>query len=184
LVLGRGELCHQRIDYAARRRAYRRRASVDAACFGTHGPTASAADAAEYRRVYCRTRLRRGEAAVSEAENQRRNVLDEVLRLGAGFKEGERAWVLDALSALVPHLARWDPDDLDVEISAKDRDGKEQHITLRVDLPGYSPLVAVVADRNLNRALAEAKHELIRQIEDHKSMREPKHNRHLRKKTT
>jgi ribosome-associated translation inhibitor RaiA len=121
---------------------------------------------------------------VSETENQRRNILDEVLRLGAGFKDGERAWVLDALSALVPHLARWDPDDLDVEISVKDRDGKEQHITLRADLPGYSPLVAVVADRNLDRALAEAKHELIRQIEDHKSMREPKHNRQLRKKTT
>jgi hypothetical protein len=39
------------------------------------------------------TRLRRDEAAVSETENQRRNVLEEVLRLGAGFKEGERAWV-------------------------------------------------------------------------------------------
>ena len=84
----------------------------------------------------------------------------------------------------MPHPARWDPDDLDVEISAKDRDGKEQHITLRADLPSYSPLVAVAADRNLNRALREAKHELIRQIEDHKSMREPKHNRQLRKKTT
>jgi hypothetical protein len=34
------------------------------------------------------TRLRRDEAAVSETDNQRRNVLDEVLRLGAGFKDG------------------------------------------------------------------------------------------------
>lgn len=95
----------------------------------------------------------------------------------------ERPWVREALSALVPYLARWDPDDVDVEISVKDRDGKEQHITLWADLPGYSPLMAV-ADRNLDRALAEAKRELIRQIEDHKSMREPQHNRQLRKKTT
>lgn len=121
---------------------------------------------------------------VSETENQRRDVLDEVLHFGAGFKDGERPWVLEALSALVPHLAHWDPDDVDVEIAVKDRDGREQHVTLRVDLPSYSPLVAVAADRNLDRALAEAKRELIRQIEDQKSMREPKHDRQLRKKTT
>jgi hypothetical protein len=129
-------------------------------------------------------KLRRDEAAVSETENKRHDVLDQAVRLGAGFKDGERPWVLEALSALVPHLARWDPDDVDVEISVKDRDGKEQHITLRADLPGYSPLVAVAADRNLDRALTEAKRELIRQIEDQKSMREPKANRQLRKKTT
>ena len=129
-------------------------------------------------------RLRRDEAAVSETENQRHDVLDKVLRFGAGFKDGERPWVREALSALVPHVARWDPNDVNVEISVKDRDGKEQHVTLRADLPGYSPLVAVAADRNLDRALAEAKRELIRQVEDHKSMREPKHNRQLRKKTT
>jgi len=104
--------------------------------------------------------------------------------LVTGSKDGERPWVLEALSALVPHVACWDPDDVDVEISVKDRDGKEQHVTLRAGLPGYSPLVAVAADRNLDRALAEAKRELIRQIEDQKSMREPKHNRQLRKKTT
>ncbi|HEY3691438.1 MAG TPA: HPF/RaiA family ribosome-associated protein [Pseudonocardiaceae bacterium] len=129
-------------------------------------------------------KFRRDEAAVSEMENQRHDVLDQAVRLGAGFKDGERPWVLEALSALVPHLARWDPDDVDVEISVKDRDGKEQHVTLRADLPGYSPVVAVAADRNLDRALAEAKRELIRQIEDQKSMREPKANRQLRKKTT
>jgi hypothetical protein len=120
---------------------------------------------------------------VSETENQRRDILDEVLHFGAGFKDGERPWVLEALSALGPHLARWDPDDVDVEISVKDRDGKEQHVTLQADLSGYSPLVAVAADRNLERALATAKRELIRQIEDQKSLREPKHNRQLRKKT-
>lgn len=121
---------------------------------------------------------------MSETQNQRPDVLDEVLRFGTGFKDGERPWVQEALSALAPHLARWSADDVDVEISVKDRDGKEQHVTLRADLPGYSPLVAVAADPNLDRALAEAKRELIRQIEDHKSMREPKHNRRLRRTTT
>jgi hypothetical protein len=80
-------------------------------------------------------RLRRDEVVVSETENQRRDVLDEVLHLGAGFKDGERPWVLGALSALGPHLARWDPNAVNVEISVKDRDGREQHVTLRADLP-------------------------------------------------
>ena len=43
-------------------------------------------------------RLRRDEAVVSETENQRHDVLDEVLHFGAGFKDGEQPWVLEALA--------------------------------------------------------------------------------------
>ena len=64
----------------------------------------------------------------------------------------------------------------------KDRDGKEQQVTLRADLPGYPPVVAKAADRQLDRAIAEARRELVRQIEDAKGKREPKDNRHLREK--
>jgi ribosome-associated translation inhibitor RaiA len=120
---------------------------------------------------------------VSDSENPRTDVLDEEVRLGAGFSDEDRAWVLEKLSALVPHVARWDPADVDVEISVKHRDAKEQQVTLRADLPGYPPLVASAVDRDLDRALAEAKRELIRQIEDEKKKREPKNNRLLRKKT-
>jgi hypothetical protein len=121
---------------------------------------------------------------VSETQDQRRDVLRAVLRLGSGFRDEERPWVLDALSALGPHLAHWNADEVGVEVSVKGRGGKEQHVTLRADLPGYSPLIAGATDRHLERALAEAKRELIRQLEDEKSVREPKSNRHLRKKTT
>ena len=120
---------------------------------------------------------------MSDSENPRTDVLDEEVRLGAGFSDEDRAWVLEKLSALVPHVARWDPADVDVEISVKHRDAKEQQVTLRADLPGYPPLVASAVDRDLDRALAEAKRELIRQIEDEKKKREPKNNRLLRKKT-
>jgi ribosome-associated translation inhibitor RaiA len=116
-------------------------------------------------------------------DSPRTDILDEVVRLGAGFTDGDRPWVLERLSALVPHLARWDPADLDLEISVKHRDAKEQQVTLRADLPGYPPLVASAVDRDLDRALAEAKRELIRQVEDEKKKRDPKNNRLLRKKT-
>lgn len=120
---------------------------------------------------------------MSDIESPRTEVLDAVVRLGAGFGDGDRAWVLEKLSALVPHLARWDPASVDLEVSVKHRDAKEQQVTLRADLPGYPPLVASAVDRDLDRALAEAKRELIRQVEDEKQKREPKNNRLLRKKT-
>jgi ribosome-associated translation inhibitor RaiA len=120
---------------------------------------------------------------VSETENPRTDILDEVVSLGAGFTGDDRAWVLERLAALAPHLTRWDPASVTLEVSVKHRDGKEQQVTLRGDLPGYPPLVASAVDRDLDRALAEAKRELIRQVEDEKKKREPKNNRLLRKKT-
>jgi ribosome-associated translation inhibitor RaiA len=117
---------------------------------------------------------------MGEVENSRSDGLEEVLRLGTGFVDDDRRWVLDALESLAPHLARWDSAKVDVEISVKDRGGKEQQVTLLADLPGYPPVVAKAADRQLDRAIAEAKRELVRQIEDAKGKREPKDNRHLR----
>jgi hypothetical protein len=43
-------------------------------------------------------------------------------------------------------------------------------------------VVAKAANQQLDRAIAEAKRELVRQIEDAKGKREPKDNRHLREK--
>ena len=111
-------------------------------------------------------------------------ILDRVLHLSGGFSAAERRWVLDALAGLEPHLSRWDPADVTVDVSVKHRDGKEQQATVRAELPGYPPIVAKAVDRDLNRALAEAKRELIQQIEDVKKKREPKNNRLLRKKTS
>jgi ribosome-associated translation inhibitor RaiA len=126
---------------------------------------------------------------VSETDDPRTGrsptgILEDVLRLSSGFSEADRRWLLEALSGLEPHLPRRDPGSMIVDVSVKHRDGKEQQITLRAELPGHPPLVAKSADRNLARALAEAKRELIRQIEDEKKKLEPKSNRLLRNKTT
>jgi hypothetical protein len=125
---------------------------------------------------------------VSESENARTGspgtILDEVLHLSGGLSEADRPMVMAALSALLPHLSRWDADSMTLEVSVKDRDGKEQQVTLRADLAGYPTLVAKGASPSLESGLAEAKHDLIRQIEDEKKKRDPKSNRHLRRKTT
>ena len=114
----------------------------------------------------------------------KRNILREnVIHVGAGFVAKERPHVLTALSTLGPHLGRWDPRDVDVEVSLQDRGGKQQRITLRTSLPGRPPLVAVADNLDLTRALCDAKRELIRQIEHQKSAREAMNNRRLRSRT-
>jgi ribosome-associated translation inhibitor RaiA len=106
-----------------------------------------------------------------------------VVHIGAGFVAKERPHVLEALSTLRPHLGRWDPDAVGVEVSLQNRGRKEQRVTLRTTLPGLSPLVAVADNTDLTRALHDAKHELIRQLEHQKAARQPMHNRKLRVNT-
>jgi ribosome-associated translation inhibitor RaiA len=118
------------------------------------------------------------------SQTPRSGILDDVLRLSGGFAEADRQWVVAALSGLEIHLSRWQPGEMILDVSVKHRDSKEQQVTLRAELAGYPPLVAKAADRDLNRAVAEAKRELIQQIEDGKKRRDPKSNRLLRKKTT
>ena len=121
---------------------------------------------------------------MSKSEYEQREVFaGQVLHLGAGFKEKERRDVVEALSTLGPHLGRWDPHDVVVDVSLQDRGGKEQRVTLRTSLPGFPPLVAVADNPDLIHALGQAKHELIRQIEHQKSTREPMNNRRLRSAT-
>jgi ribosome-associated translation inhibitor RaiA len=113
------------------------------------------------------------------SDDQQRDIFDEdVLHLGAGFKEKERPHVLETLSTLGPHLlGRWDPRDVHVEVSLQDRGGKEQRVTLRTSLPGHAPIVAVAENTDITHALTEAKRELIRQLEHQKSARDPMSSR-------
>jgi hypothetical protein len=121
---------------------------------------------------------------VSTSENQRRDVFAEhALHMGAGFKEQERSHVLDTLSGLGARLGRWDPKDVDVEVSVQNRGGKEQRVTLRTTLPGRPQVLAIADDVDLTRALGEAKRELIRKLEHQTSAREPMNNRRLRSKS-
>ncbi|HZQ33901.1 MAG TPA: hypothetical protein VFB19_19475 [Mycobacterium sp.] len=121
---------------------------------------------------------------MSTSDDDRRELFDErALHVGVGFKEEERPYLVEVLESLAPHLYRWAADDVDVEVSVKDRGGRQQRVTLRTELPGLPPLVAVADDRDLTRAVEEAKRELIRQIDDQKAEREPMDNRRLRSET-
>ena len=121
---------------------------------------------------------------MSKSDNNQRNVFREnAIHVGAGFVAKERPHVLQALSTLAPHLGRWDPSEVDIDITLQDRGGKEQRVTLRTTLPGRPQLVAVADNPDLTRGLYDAKRELIRQLEHQKSAREPMKNRRLRSAT-
>jgi len=126
----------------------------------------------------------RNEATMRKPNDKQPIIFREnVIRVGAGFVAKEHAFVLDSLSMLGPHLGRWDPREVDIDVSLQNRGGNEQSITLRMRLPGLPPLVAVAENTDVNRALSEAKRELIRQFERQKSAREPMTNRRLSRAT-
>jgi ribosome-associated translation inhibitor RaiA len=102
-----------------------------------------------------------------------------VLHVGAGFTAKDRPHVLQELATLGSHLGRWNPQDVSLEVSLQDRGRREQRVTLRTTLPGLPPLVSIAGNRDITRALHEARRELIRQVEHQKSVRQPMHNRKL-----
>jgi ribosome-associated translation inhibitor RaiA len=116
-------------------------------------------------------------------DKQRTIFRENVIHVGAGFAAKERPHVLAALSTLASHLGRWNPRDVDVDVTLQDRGGKEQRVTLRTTLPGLPQLIAVAESAHITRALTEAKQELIRQLEHQKSAREPMNSRRLRRAT-
>ena len=114
---------------------------------------------------------------------QRNTFRENAIHVGAGFVAKEHPHLLETLSTLGPHLGKWDPSDVDLEVSLQDRGGKEQRVTVRTTLPGHQPLIAVAENPDINCALSEAKRELIRQLEHQKSADEPMNNRRLRRAT-
>ena len=59
----------------------------------------------------------------------------------------------------------------------KDTEGPDQKVTLQAWLAGWAHLVATSHERDLEHALAEVRRDLIRQIEDERSRREPRKRR-------
>lgn len=112
-------------------------------------------------------------ADVGHRESFRNNAV----YVGAGFVAKECPHVLDVLSALAPHLGRWDPRNVAIDVSLRDRGGKEQRIVLRTMVPGLPSLVTVAENPDINRGLVEAKRELIRQLEHQTSTFEQLQNR-------
>ena len=146
--------------------------------------TALAADRARSIRARSYAEPAREAQRMSGTEYSSPGTPVERLRLGAGFAAADRPRILAALSALAPHLSGWEHDQVDLEVSLKDTEGPDQKVTLQAWLAGRAHLMATSHERDLEHALAEVRQDLIRQIEDERSRREPRKRRKTRYRTT
>ena len=86
----------------------------------------------------------------------------------------------DHWSKLDARLRSFDQGTVSLQLFVKDRDTKSQHVTLDVKIDGHNPLVATSSNGDIDRAFNEVRDEMIRQLTDMKSKREPRNNKHLR----
>jgi ribosome-associated translation inhibitor RaiA len=109
-------------------------------------------------------------------------VVAQRLRLATGFHVSERDWVVQRLAALGPRLRSFVDEQVDLEISLKDRDGADQHVTLECWIRRSTRLhlVATSSAPELAVALNEVRNGMSRQIDDAKTRTEPRNNRALR----
>jgi hypothetical protein len=84
-------------------------------------------------------------------------ILEERLRLSGGFSAEDRDHVLGLLASLGKHLAHWGPEQVDLELTIKNRGGLEQKLTLEAWLPRWPSLVATSVDRDLDRGVTDVR---------------------------
>lgn len=106
--------------------------------------------------------------------------VDSSLRLGGGMSPDERAAVIDDWSRLDARLRSFRPDEVELELTVKERDTPSQKTTLEAWVARRPRLVATSTETDLHAALREVRDDLIRQLTDAKNRSEPRNNRSLR----
>jgi ribosome-associated translation inhibitor RaiA len=102
------------------------------------------------------------------------------LRVGAGFSQGDRNWIVEQFATLDARLATFAADKTELEVSVKDRDARGQKVTLECWISGRQKIVTTSAEEDLHAALNDVRDDLRRKVNDAKTKQEPRHNRHLR----
>ncbi len=103
------------------------------------------------------------------------------LHLATGFLATESGWVSERLSSLGPRLRSFRDDEIELELSLRDRQGTAQRVTLEcwINRRPRLHLVAMSSARDLPAALGEVRNELIRQLGEAKTRTDPRRHRAL-----
>jgi ribosome-associated translation inhibitor RaiA len=102
------------------------------------------------------------------------------LRVGGGFSQGDRNWIVEQFATLDARLAAFTADTTELEVSVKDRAARGQKVTLECWIAGRQKIVTTSSEEDLHAALNDARDDLRRRLNDAKTRQEPRHNRHLR----
>ena len=106
--------------------------------------------------------------------------VQECLRVGAGFSQGDRNWIAEQFGTLDARLASFHADATELEVSVKDREARGQKVTLECWISGRDRIVTTSQEEDLHAALMDVRDDLRRRLNDAKTRQEPRHNRHLR----
>jgi ribosome-associated translation inhibitor RaiA len=106
--------------------------------------------------------------------------VDACLRVGAGFSQGDRNWIVEQFATLDARLATFPADTTELEVSVKDRAARGQKVTLECWIAGRQKTVTTSNEEDLHAALNDVRDDLRRRLNDAKTRQEPRHNRHLR----
>jgi ribosome-associated translation inhibitor RaiA len=112
--------------------------------------------------------------------NQHPATVADSLSLHGDIHEGEFDEIVDHWAKLDARLRSFDAGTVSLQLFVKERDTRGQHVTLEVKIDGLNPLVATSSSTDFVHALNEVRDEMIRQITDMKTKREPRNNKHLR----
>ncbi|MEU4423336.1 HPF/RaiA family ribosome-associated protein [Actinoplanes sp. NPDC024001] len=106
--------------------------------------------------------------------------VQDCLRVGAGFSQGDRVWIAEQCATLDARLAAFHADATELEISVKDRGARGQKVTLECWISGRDKVVTTSTEEDLHAAVMDCRDDLRRRLNDAKTRQEPRHNRHLR----
>lgn len=106
--------------------------------------------------------------------------VQDCLRVGAGFSQGDRNWIAEQCATLDARLATFHADSTALEISVKDRGARGQKVTLECWISGREKVVTTSTEEDLHAAIMDCRDDLRRRLNDQKTRQEPRHNRHLR----
>ena len=106
--------------------------------------------------------------------------VQECLRVGVGFSQGDRNWIVEQLGTLDARLASFYADATELEISVKDRESRGQKVTLECWVGGLDKIVTISSEEDLHAAVMDVRDDLRRRLNDAKTKQQPRRNRHLR----
>lgn len=95
----------------------------------------------------------------------------EQVRIVSEFRSDEHERVRGILSQLDRPLSRFDADQVDLELSIKERDSSTPKTVLECWIAGWPRMVATSRERDVPSAVAEVRKDLKRQIDDAVSRR-------------
>jgi hypothetical protein len=107
-------------------------------------------------------------------------IVAETLRVHGTLYPDEREELVARWSKLDQRLQSFAEDTITLDLHVHDRDTPDQHVILDVTVAHYPRFVATARDRRLDHALNVVRDEIIRQLTDAKSKREPAHSKRRR----